>query len=199
MVDNPTGENRMADEPQSDDAAPAGDDIQSQDELDALVNDLAALNETPQAEAATAPEPTDTDAVPDGPVSEEQIDQLLAEAAQDTPAAVEATQRVPEQNMTPFTMQSFDDPSGPGVQNKIDMIKDVHLHVRVELGRRKMYIEEILKLGAGSVVELERLAGDPLDIMVNDRLVARGEVLILNDNFCVRVTEIVKSADQERT
>ncbi|MCC6573114.1 MAG: flagellar motor switch protein FliN [Planctomycetes bacterium] len=77
-------------------------------------------------------------------------------------------------------------------QQDIALIEGVHVRVQVLLGRTKLSVEEILKLGAGSVVELDRLAGEPLDILVNDKLVARGEVLVLNDNFCVRVTEIIK-------
>lgn len=73
----------------------------------------------------------------------------------------------------------------------IDLLRDVELNVKIELGRSRMYIEDILKLGEGSVVELDKLAGDPVDVFVNDRLVARGEVLVLNDNFCVRIGEII--------
>ena len=69
---------------------------------------------------------------------------------------------------------------------------DVPLKVRIELGRRKLTVEEILALGEGSVVELDKLAGEPVDILVNDRVVARGELLVMDDNFCVRVTEILK-------
>jgi len=81
-------------------------------------------------------------------------------------------------------------PSG-GASANIELLRDVQLSVKIELGRSRMYIEDILKLGEGSVVELEKLAGDPVDVFVNDRLVARGEVLVLNDNFCVRIGEII--------
>lgn len=80
-------------------------------------------------------------------------------------------------------------PSG-GTAN-IDLLRDVTLNVKIELGRSRMYVEDILRLSEGSVVELDKLAGDPVDVFVNDRLVARGEVLVLNDNFCVRIGEIV--------
>lgn len=73
----------------------------------------------------------------------------------------------------------------------LDLINDVSLDVKVELGRSRMYVEDVLRLGAGSVVELDKLAGDPVDIFVNERLVARGEVLVLNDDFCVRISEII--------
>lgn len=80
--------------------------------------------------------------------------------------------------------------AGPTAAN-IELLRDVMLNVKIELGRSSMYIEDILKLGEGSVVELEKLAGDPVDVFVNERLIARGEVLVLNDNFCVRINEII--------
>lgn len=73
----------------------------------------------------------------------------------------------------------------------LDLLSDVKLNVRIELGRTHMLVEDILKLGSGAVVELDKLAGDPVDVFVNDRHVAKGEVLVLNDNFCVRVSEII--------
>ena len=71
------------------------------------------------------------------------------------------------------------------------------LDVKIELGRANIYIDEVLKLNKGSVVELDKLAGDPVDVIVNDRLVARGEVLVLNDNFCVRISEILTGHESE--
>ncbi len=79
----------------------------------------------------------------------------------------------------------------------IDLLRDVQLHVKIELGRSKMLVEDVLRLGEGSVVELDKLAGDPVDVFVNDRLVARGEVLVLNDNFCVRINDIVRQEADE--
>ncbi len=71
------------------------------------------------------------------------------------------------------------------------MIREVELDVKIELGRTQMALDEVLKLHKGSVVPLDKLAGDPVDIFVNGRLIARGEVLVLNDNFCVRVAELI--------
>ena len=76
----------------------------------------------------------------------------------------------------------------------LKLLSDVDLHVKVELGRTRMYIEDVLKLNENSVIELDKLAGDPVDIYVNDQHVARGEVLVLNDNFCVRVSEVIQSS-----
>jgi flagellar motor switch protein FliN len=73
----------------------------------------------------------------------------------------------------------------------LELIRDVELDLRIEFGRTQMYLEDVLKLRKGSVVPLDKLAGDPVDIFVNGRLIAKGEVLVLNDNFCVRVAELI--------
>lgn len=78
----------------------------------------------------------------------------------------------------------------PGARD-IDLLADVNLNVNIELGRTRMLVEDVLRLGEGSVVELDKLAGDPVDVFVNGRHVARGEVLVVNDNFCVRISEIL--------
>jgi flagellar motor switch protein FliN/FliY len=77
----------------------------------------------------------------------------------------------------------------------LDMLGDVELDVKVELGRCQMLVGDVLRLQEGDVVELDKLAGDPVDVYVNERLVARGEVLVVNENFCVRVNQIVAKED----
>ncbi len=79
----------------------------------------------------------------------------------------------------------------------IELLSDVDLQVTIELGRTEMLVEDVLRLQSGSVVELDKLAGDPVDVFVNGRLVARGEVLVLNDNFCIRISEIVANLEEE--
>ena len=74
---------------------------------------------------------------------------------------------------------------------RVRLLRDVSLKVRVELGRGKLVLRNLLRLTSGSVVELNKVAGDPLDIYVNDRLIGRGEVLVLDEKFCVRITEIL--------
>ncbi len=76
-------------------------------------------------------------------------------------------------------------------ESNIDLLLDVSLKVTVELGRTRMKLAQILELQQGSVVELDRPAGDPVDIFVNDRLVAYGEVVVVDDKFGVRITEMV--------
>ena len=86
---------------------------------------------------------------------------------------------------------------GGGGGGDIELLSDVDLEVAIELGRTQMLVEDVLKLGQGSVVELDKLAGDPVDVYVNGRLVARGEVLVLNDNFCIRISEVVANLDEQ--
>ena len=83
------------------------------------------------------------------------------------------------------------DGGGDKPSHNIDLLHDVNLQVKIELGRTRMTVDDVLELDEGSVVELDKLAGDPVDVYANDRLIARGEVLVLNDNFCVRVSEIL--------
>jgi flagellar motor switch protein FliN/FliY len=78
----------------------------------------------------------------------------------------------------------------------LDLLLGVTLQVAVELGRTKMSIEEVLKLGPGSVVELEKLAGEPVDVLVNNQLIARGEVVVIEDRFGVRVTDVLPPAQR---
>lgn len=84
----------------------------------------------------------------------------------------------------------------PGERSGLRMLDDVDLDVRIELGRTRMLVEDVLRLGADSVVELDKAAGDPVDIYVNGRHIARGEVLVVNENFCVRVSEILEPLDR---
>jgi flagellar motor switch protein FliN len=95
---------------------------------------------------------------------------------------------------TPLSVPTFGAGNEAGTAGGIDLLGDVNLNVKIELGRTKMLVEDVLRLAEGSVVELDKLAGDPVDVYVNDRHVARGEVLVLNDNFCVRISEITGAA-----
>lgn len=81
--------------------------------------------------------------------------------------------------------------------NNIELLMDVSMRVTVELGRTRMKLAQILELQHGSVIELDRLAGDPVDVFVNDRMVARGEVVIVDDKFGVRVTEMIPSGSDK--
>ena len=78
----------------------------------------------------------------------------------------------------------------------LDLILDIPLTVTVELGRSKMLINDLLQLGRGSVIELTKLAGEPLEVLVNQKLVARGEVVVVNEKFGVRLTDIVSPMER---
>jgi len=81
----------------------------------------------------------------------------------------------------------------------LDFILDISLEISVELGRTKIPISDLLQLGQGSVIELAKLTGEPLEILVNQKLVARGEVVVVNDKFGVRLTDIISPAERVKT
>jgi flagellar motor switch protein FliN/FliY len=80
--------------------------------------------------------------------------------------------------------------------HNFDLLLDIPLEVSVELGRTRLALRELLALGAGSVIELAKLAGEPLDVLVNGKLVARGECVMVNDKFGVRLTDIVSRSER---
>jgi flagellar motor switch protein FliN/FliY len=125
------------------------------------------------------------DATPEG-VLEDAAQQVADLSAMASIAAGSAA------GASPFPLPKFGGEISPQDARTLDLLGDVNLNVKIELGRTRMLVEDVLRLSSGSVVELDKLAGDPVDIYVNDRFVARGEVLVLNDNFCVRVNEIVR-------
>jgi flagellar motor switch protein FliN/FliY len=79
---------------------------------------------------------------------------------------------------------------------RLDLLLDVPLDVTVELGRTRMTIQDLLALSPGTVIELDKVAGEPLDIVVNDRLIARGEAVVVNDKFGIRITDIISKAER---
>lgn len=121
------------------------------------------------------------------------IDSLLNQLSENDGVAAAGTEELTP-GSTEFSLPEVDfsaNTSGAvSPKDQIALLKDVNVKVKVELGRGAMFLREILRLTQGSVVELDKLAGDPLDVYVNDRLIAKGEVLVLNENFCIRITEI---------
>ena len=119
------------------------------------------------------------------------------EAAAAMQAAMQEDQDVqrggaPPLDAKPFELSDLSDSALGDIDAKrVSMLNDVNLRVKIQLGQTRMLVEDVLKLNKGSVVELDKLAGDPVDVYVNDRLIARGEVLVLNDTFCVRVSEVL--------
>ena len=144
------------------------------------------VNQTDPEAAST--DVTDQAAEPVAPES------MAEEALQNVEQAVQTLQEETKNSGQPeaFDLPAMgDSPLSEKDEASLSILKDVELRVKIELGRTRMYVEDILKLNEDSVIELDKAAGDPVDIFVNERLVARGEVLVLNENFCIRVSEII--------
>lgn len=91
-----------------------------------------------------------------------------------------------------------DEPKGSGIPGEIEMLMDLNLPIVIELGRTRMFIKDIINLTPGSIIELEKLSGDPVDIYVNEKKFAEGEVVVIDENFGVRITELVRPEDRIR-
>jgi flagellar motor switch protein FliN/FliY len=142
---------------------------------------------------------------PDSPSQEEQ-DAMAAEwaaalaeasAAPAAPASTEVVAEVPEQVSTP-SFANFTPTTAGGAAGDINMILDIPVQLTVELGRTRIPIKNILQLAQGSVVELDALAGEPMDVLVNGYLIAQGEVVVVNDKFGIRLTDIVTPSERMR-
>ena len=119
----------------------------------------------------------------------------LAKAATDVAAAANAAAAATDDGSTGASMEAGPIPKKQ-IGRNLEFILDVALQVTVEVGRTRMTIQDLLRLGQGSVVELEKLAGEPLDIFINGKAVARGEAVIVNDKFGVRLTDIISPEDR---
>jgi flagellar motor switch protein FliN/FliY len=123
--------------------------------------------------------------------------ELLLNHAQEALASVAAEHEPLPPGVKSFAWADFSGTPPSSEAATLDLLRDIELNLKIELGRTSMYLEDVLRLHKGSVVTLDKLAGDPVDIFVNGRLIARGEVLVLNDNFCVRVAELVVGEQSE--
>lgn len=94
------------------------------------------------------------------------------------------------------SLEAVDNDSVDKSENKMDLIMDIPVTVSAEIGRTKLNIRNLLQLQQGSIVELDRLAGEPLDIFVNKTLVAHGEVVVVNDKFGVRITDVISKTER---
>lgn len=147
------------------------------------------------APSVTASDPSATGAPKaaaprDEPIASADIE-LLLKQAQEAIASIDQPNLSPAAAVKSFQLDEFSGAAPNTERATLELIRDVELDLRIEFGRTQMYLEDVLKLRKGSVVPLDKLAGDPVDIFVNGRLIAKGEVLVLNDNFCVRVAELI--------
>jgi len=102
-----------------------------------------------------------------------------------------AQQQAPQVGISPVKFPPLDEGIAPSIVGDISLLLDVPMTMTVELGRTKKLVQEILGLGEGSIIELDKLAGEPVDLLVNGKLIAKGEVVVIDENFGVRVTDIV--------
>jgi flagellar motor switch protein FliN/FliY len=121
-----------------------------------------------------------------------------AALAQQTSSGTASEVADPAPQMTPATFANFSPaPSNPA-GNDLNMILDIPVQLTVELGRTRIPIKNILQLAQGSVVELDAMAGEPMDVLVNGFLIAQGEVVVVNDKFGIRLTDIVTPSERMR-
>ena len=104
----------------------------------------------------------------------------------------------PEETTGTATVHNINAPTGDTVANGLEFVLDIPVKVTVEVGRTRVLVQDLLKLHKGSVIELSKIAGDPLEILVNDRVVARGEVIVINEKFGIRLTDIVNHEQRIR-
>jgi len=163
----------------------------SQEDLDALI-----------AKEQDAP-PADADGEADeGPLGQDQLDQLLAQAKgepdpQDSPEAAEAPAPAAV-DVAPAQFAPLPQEQAGGQPRDIDIILDIPVEITVELGRTTMTIEDVMSVGPGSVIELDKLASEPIEIFVNDKLIASGEVVVVEDKLGVRIGSVVEPGQRIR-
>lgn len=165
-----------------------------QDEIEQLLRQ-SREGGAPQASPPPANAPSAARAKPTAPsgdvsISQDDIELLLRKAELALASVDEPVESLPA-GVQSFKFNEFAGAPPTAEAATLELMRDVQLDLTIELGRTHMHLEEILKLRQGTVVPLDKLAGDPADIYVNGRLIARGEVLVLNDNFCVRVAELI--------
>ncbi len=150
------------------------------------------------------------------------VEELLVPSAEDTAASIEKESDLNEKqtelpaaeyiqheetqqaepvhvpvDVQPASFSEFEHVSSPQENSRnLDMLLDIPLQVTVELGRTKRTVQEILALSSGAIIELDKLAGEPVDILINSKLIAKGEVVVIDENFGVRVTDIISQKDR---
>jgi len=163
------------------------DELLSQDEIEAL---LAGVSNPGAASTPPADAQPETISAAAPQVSEPPHIEVV-----NSPPTYQAAPREPKPETVARTVQfaPLDSSISSGMVNGVDLILDVQLQVAVELGRAQMKVREVLGLGPGSVVELDKHAGEPVEVVVNNKTIAKGEVVVIDENFGVRITEIVSA------
>ena len=138
----------------------------------------------------------------DTPDNEEEVMDDWAAALEesgdtDTGGVTEPEFEVAEADVSPAGLQTLEDDSIPGGEDfNLDVILDVPVTISMEIGQTKISIRNLLQLNQGSVIELDRLAGEPLDVLVNGTLIAHGEVVVVNEKFGIRLTDVISPVER---
>ncbi len=103
-----------------------------------------------------------------------------------------------EENMKDEVQETLDETEARG-ERELDFILDIPLELSVELGKAKLLVNDLLQLGQGSIIELNKLAGEPLEVYINRKLIARGEVVVVNEKFGVRLTDVITPIDRVKS
>ncbi|WAM33441.1 flagellar motor switch phosphatase FliY [Caldicellulosiruptor morganii] len=161
-----------------------------------LVN--AMLNNTLGAAAEEKKEPLSShqpSGTSERPQKDESAKKKMVTSSQSyQPRREEKSERV--YNVSPVQFESFDEEEERRYPENIELILDVPLEITVELGRTQKLVREILEFSTGSIIELDKLAGEPVDILVNGKVIAKGEVVVIDENFGVRITDIVNPTNR---
>jgi len=166
-----------------------------------IVKTLMDITQSPQPEAKLTPPPQISIPVEEfAPVHSEpsvgsDLIDFFSEQLSEPPMK---TTRTPDEQVTvrPVHFSDLGSPSNQGEMRNIDIILDVPLDISVELGKTKKSIKEILELGPGSIIQLDKLAGEPVDFKVNGKLIAKGEVVVIDENYGLRISAIVSPLDR---
>lgn len=194
MSDQDPNDAQESPEPQGDGASPP-ESHEAEEALSAAEDAMHRAAEASEADDRPAPTPEEEAMLAAFREAIDESDQAAASAGPGKTLGHGAVGISAATSASPFDLPMVQPGQASKVPEELKFLSDVNLNVRIELGRTRMYVEDVLRLGSGAVVELDKLAGDPVDVYVNNRHVARGEVLVLNDNFCVRINEILNVAE----
>jgi flagellar motor switch protein FliN/FliY len=123
-------------------------------------------------------------------------DDWAAAFAEEAKAQGTPGEQAPQKAYQPAPLQTLRDDGVPRTDVNLDVILDIPVTISMEIGRTKLSIRNLLQLNQGSVVELDRLAGEPLDVLVNGTLIAHGEVVVVNEKYGIRLTDVISAAER---
>lgn len=165
-----------------------GDDQSTEPSPENVQQEVSPVSDEDKAESADEQEITEPSMTGPEPSGEDHVEEA--------PVVSESGVSDDINKVSAMDFEQFPKTQLQGTSHNIDMLLDVTLPISIELGRTNMPIQDILNLGPGSIVELSKLAGEPVDLLVNNKMIARGEVVVVDENFGIRVTSMVSQEDR---